>query len=343
MLANLLYYQFAFLYLLVVAIGLVVYGSDFKGIAGWIYVVPLIGLTIVHRWIWPLRYQLSSVKITRTFCGIGAVIALLVYTPMQMGYWDEHSLLQAFLIAGLGICSYLVSIVAATHLAQQPSVSKTGPVFALGIISLFWLLAKPYPLAVILCLAVLFVIAAIWLAPLQTVESVRTDTRLRSDAFAKYAVFLIAIDISSVVWDFEVDTQWAWYVASSFFAAAVGYYVGSSDKKSDRLEQVVYFAVIANFMAAVIWPAYILWFLHVGIAGFCLGYLLPAATIRVADPLKAQPTLGWTVWFFLGVVLSNAWYANLHWASTRIVLLLPFVIIALLYLVFRYSAFRHHI
>lgn len=342
MLAYLLYFQFAFLYLLVMLVGLVVYGSDFKGIAGWIYVIPLIGLTIIHKWVWSRRYQLESSGAIKIVSGVGAAIALLTYTPMHMGYWDEHSLRQALLIAGLGICSYLVSIAAASHVAQQPLESKIKPVAALALIGVFWMLARQYPLVIILCLAVLFVIAAFWLAPLPSVDSAKASLRTRSDPFAKYAVLLTAIDLGCVVWDFEVDTQWAWYVAAGFVAAAVGYYVSYSDKRSDRLEQTVYIAVILNFALAALWSSYILWFMHVIVAGFCLGYLLPAAMFRKTDQLHVLPTMGWTVWFFLGVALSNAWYANLLWAYTRIILLLPFVLMAVLYLRYRYSVLKHH-
>lgn len=339
MLAYLLYYQFAFLYLLAMIIGLVVFGSDFKGIAGWIYIVPLILLTVIHKRIWSHRYQISSGIGIWLICAIGAVVAVLVYQPMHMGYWDEHSLSQAFLIAVLGVCSYLLSVVAAAHLDDHLAANKNESVLALVIIGLLWSLATQYPLAVLFCLAILFVIAAFWLHPLQAAPRVKAEMRPRSDPFAKFAILLIAIDISCVVWDFEIDTQWAWYIAMSFLAAAAGYFVAGSGKRSDQWDQAIYLVVIANFLTAAVLPAYILWFLHVGIAGFCLGYLLPAAIFRPHHTL--QPTMGWTVWFFLGVVLSNAWYANLLWASTRVVLLLPFAIIALLSLRYRYSALKH--
>ena len=271
MLAYLAYFQFAFLYLLVVAIGLVVYGSDFKGIAGWIYIIPLLVLTVAHHWVWPLRQQLSSAKGIRIVCGTGAVVALLAYSPMHMGYWDEHSLWQAVLMAGLGICSYLLSIIAAAKITPVTTTPQTtsyrnSPVWVLALIGLFWLLAKQYPLVVLLCLALVFIISAFWLPPPEQTGGVKLPAKSRSDPFAKYTIFLTAIDLSCVVWDFEIDTRWAWYVAVGFLAAAVGYYVGRGDNKSDQLEQGVYFAAIVNFVAAALWSPYIVWFLHVGIA-----------------------------------------------------------------------------
>jgi hypothetical protein len=49
MLAYLLYFQFPFVYLLALTMGLVVYGSDFDGISGWLYVLPLILYAVIHK------------------------------------------------------------------------------------------------------------------------------------------------------------------------------------------------------------------------------------------------------------------------------------------------------
>ena len=61
-----------------------------------------------------------------------------------------------------------------------------------------------------------------------------------------------------------------------------------------------------------------------------------------AETASLELSLGWTVWFFMGLVLSNAWYANLQWAATRLILILPFAVLGILYLVYNRRAVPDH-
>ena len=144
MLAQVLYFQFPFVYLLALVMGLVVYGSDFDSITGWLYVIPLIVLTVSHRRLWSRRFNLSSPKWLRVVCAFGALCALFVYAPLHMNYWDEHSVSQAVWMALLGVFSYLISVAAATTISVQKASCRHCAPGALALIGIFWLFAFYY-------------------------------------------------------------------------------------------------------------------------------------------------------------------------------------------------------
>lgn len=339
MLAYLLYFQFPFVYLLALTMGLVVYGSDFDGISGWLYVLPLILYAVIHKRVWRMRFKLDAAG--RLVWIVGAVTGLVVYAPLHMHYWDEHSISQALWIALLGTCSYATSVMAAARVIEDKIPVNRGAA-ALAFIGLAWLTALQYPMAVFFFLALLFILAAIWVVPMESAQREQPREPALGDPIAKYTIFMVVIDISCVIWDFEVNTQWALYIALAFFAAAAGFYTRHSDFKSDKLEQTVYIVAAVNFIAAVIWPPYLLWVVHGVVVGFCLGYLLPAAMASASSYNPGGATMGWIGWFFWAMVLSNAWYANLQWAASRLIVALPFVLLAMFYLRFKISVSRYH-
>ncbi|WP_455212113.1 hypothetical protein [Kaarinaea lacus] len=342
MLIHVLYFQFAFMYLLALVMGLVVYGSDFDSITGWLYVIPLIVITVLHKQVWSRRFELRSANTIRIISIIGALAALFAYAPLHMNYWDEHSITQALWLALLGMCSYLINVIAAAEIGVRNSFCRYCAPGALALIGVFWLFALVYPMIIWFFLGLLFIVSMLWFIP-QHAENKETSSDIsHADVIAKYAVFVLAIDIGCIIWDHQVNTAWAFYIGAVFMAGAVGFYIKLA-KNSELLEKVAYTAAVVNFALAVIWPVYLLWGLHAIVAGLCLGYLLPHAISQRGYQDHLRVYLGWSVWFFMGLVLSNAWYANLQWAFTRLIVLLPFVVLGLLYMTYRFAASKHHV
>jgi hypothetical protein len=341
MINHLAYFQFPFMYLLALVMGLVVYGSDFDSIVGWLYVALLLLIVIAHKRVWSKRWAMASGN-TGTFVSvIGAVVGIWVYTPLHMDYWDEHSLGQAVGMVILGTCSYLLSVIAAAKINAHPNPCGHCAVWALIITGAAWSMAVYYPMIVVLFMVFIFIIAGLWWRPLPSVDSAKITDISAADVIARYAVFLLAIDLGCIIWDYQVNTAWASYLGVAFIAAALGYFF-KSVQHSDRVEQAIYALALANFALAVLWPPYLLWMLHAIAAGFALGYLLPKAVLQSDYQSHSVFSMGWMVWFFMGLVLSNAWYANLQWAATRLVLLLPFVLLAGAYVIYRRLAIKHH-
>ena len=340
MLTYILYFQFAFLYLTVLTVGLVVYGSDFDSITGWLYVTPLIVLALAHKWVWARRFNLGSLNTARLICAVAAFVAMFVYVPLHMDYWDEHSLSQALAMAVLGVCSYLVSIIAATRISSQNAFCRRCGAGALVFIGLSWRLALYYPMIALLSLGLVFIVSILWFNPRQSARKEPAVETVQADVIAKYTLFLLAIDIGCIVWDYQVNTAWAYFVGLAFIAAALGYYINLA-AESERFDRPVYIAAIANFILAVLWPAYLLWSLHALVAGLCLGYLLPRAIAGACYQESPCLSLGWTAWIFMGLVLSNAWYANLQWAFTRLTVVLPFAVLGVLYMRYRFAVVKY--
>jgi hypothetical protein len=352
MLTYILYFQFVFMYLMVLVIGLVVYGSDFDSITGWLYVTPLIVLALVHRWVWARRFDLGSGTKSRIISGIAALAGLFVYAPLHMDYWDEHSVSQALGMAVLGVSSYLMSVIAAAEINAQNASCRRCATGALALIGIFWLLAMYYPMIIVLLLGLVFILSILWFSPQrfspqrfspqQNRQKEASNDTAQADVIAKYTLSLLAIDIGCIIWDFQVNTTWAYFVGIAFIAAALGFYIRLVGD-SERLDQSVYIAAIANFTLAVVWPAYLLWSLHAIVAGLCVGYLLPQAMSQPGYKVSPRLSLGWMVWVFMGLVLSNAWYANLQWAFTRLIVVLPFAVLGILYMKYRVTALKYHV
>ena len=340
MLAHVLYFQFAFMYLLALVMGLVVYGSDFDSITGWLYVTPLIVLAVFHKQVWPRRFKLISQNKVRAISFIAVIAALFAYTPLHMSYWDEHSISQAVWIALLGVCSYFISVIGAVQINAENASCRYCAPGALALIGVFWLFSLYFPMIVLLFLGLLFVVSLMWFNPVQPNLMGNPAESSQTDIIAKYAVFMLAIDIGCIIWDYQVNSAWGLYVGAVFMAGAVGFYVKLADD-SEKFEQTVYILAIGNFILAAIWPAFILWSLHALVAGLCMGYLLPRAISRSGYKEGPRVTLGWTAWVFIGLALSNAWYANLQWAFTRLIVVLPFAVLGIFYLKYRFAALKH--
>ena len=79
----LLYLQFGLLYLPLLIIGLVVYGSDFDSSTAWISLLPLVSLPALHQVYrhipWAQGFIKSTSKLTSTVAPLlGALLALML-------------------------------------------------------------------------------------------------------------------------------------------------------------------------------------------------------------------------------------------------------------------------
>jgi hypothetical protein len=250
-------------------------------------------------------------------------------------------------MAVLGVSSYLMSVIAAAEINAQNASCRRCATGALALIGIFWLLAMYYPMIIVLLLGLVFILSILWFSPQrfspqQNRQKEASRDTAQADVIAKYTIFMLVIDIGCIIWDYQVNTTWAYFVGVAFIAAALGFYIKLAGD-SERLDQPVYIAAIANFTLAVVWPAYLLWSLHAIVAGLCVGYLLPQAMSRPGYKVSPRLSLGWMVWVFMGLVLSNAWYANLQWAFTRLIVVLPFAALAILYMKYRATALKYHV
>jgi len=268
-----------------------------------------------------MRLQIYSANTFLAFSLVGGISGLLTYGSLHIGVWDEHSLTQALLIAVLGVSSYVVSVVATVAIKNHSKISAEKHIAVLVFVSLCWLVAGGFPMVALFASAVLLLLGAVWRSPLGSSHAAARPAAKVRDLFASYTVFLLALSIGMVVWDFQVNTQWAPLLAIVFFTAAFGF--AAAAIKSELLERGLYAAVLVNFLLAWIWPVYLLTFIHVAVIGVALGYFL--ARLQRSQQGDTQVlTFGWMVWLFFALVLGNAFYANLEFVGWRIVLVFPY-------------------
>ena len=329
MIHYLLLFQFPFLYCVTIALGLVVYGSDFDELAGKLYLVPLLLLPILHWFVAKLIKPLSSTLLTSILMILTALVALLAYQELHFAYWDEHSLAQTIKLVVLGILSYLSSVVASIRLQAWRGNHRIACAGAWVVLGLCWMLAFYFPMSSLLVMAAIMAVASLWSVAdaneLQLVQYKKTP-ELRP---MKYLVFVLAMDLSLVVWDYQVNTGWAWHLSGAFIVGALGSWLAFNSLS--KYFWLIMFIATANFIVAVIWPTYILHYMHSSLVGLCLGWSI-ACLITSRSSFSPILMVSSAMPLFLGLAIGNLFYANLAYVHWRIVFLLP--LLALLFVKF---------
>ncbi|MDH5324054.1 MAG: hypothetical protein OEZ68_13260 [Gammaproteobacteria bacterium] len=315
----LLYLQFGLLYLPLLIIGLVVYGSDFDSSTAWISLLPLVSLPALHQVYrhipWAQGFIKSTSKLTSTVAPLlGALLALMLARLLYFHVWDEHSLLQAALLAGLTVCSYLSSLAAVAYIHQvQGQGSRRPAARAVMIIGLVWLAASYFPFVGFLAIAMILALALVWRpASMSTTADAVAD----HPPMASYVSFVLALDVFLVVWDWQVQAQWALYLGLSFGGVATAILVNLGQR---LLWPLLVGLVLLKCLLLIIWPQWVLSPLHAFVAG-----LLWGAIAQWFLPMGGRDHSG-RLWLSLAValLLGYALYANLAYSWARVLLLLP--------------------
>ena len=325
MIRFLLLLQFPLLYCVSVVLGLIVYGSDFDEITGQLYLIPLLLIPALHFFKKQFYHFLSNTGVIAIVLVTGLLSALLVYSQLHFAYWDEHNMRQAALLAVLGICSYLASVVAANRILQDATASRQQSQrfnlsMALLVIAGSWLLSAVFPMANI------FVIAGIMLTHLMFYMgfrgenlSITIETTKVSFVF-QYLIFLIIMQLGLVIWDYQVDTDWGVSLFVAFVCAAL--VAGMAEQLKQRLFVPVAVITIFNFIVTVVWPEFVISIVNSALVGACLGWVL-SSVLHPSGRLMPHRAVGLTWTVFLGLVFGYLFYANLEFASYRLILLLP--------------------
>ena len=314
MINNLLFFQFALFFVPTLLIGLLVFGSDFKLGSGWVYMAALSLMAVLHfiRRYWSKHLPVAVFRVTSLLGGAAGVWS---YHAMHVGYWDEHSWQQAFLVACLAVASYLAQVWAVFRLEASALIKAIVPSLVLAVIA--WSIATVYPMFVLLLVSLILLVGTFIAEP----ESIRPEIRVcaRAGYRYRYALFLIVLDVFLVVWDYKVDAQWGGYLALSMLACLIATQLRLLNNKAISL---VYVVAVLNFIAAIVFPGYVISYLHSLLAGFALGVLLRQILIK-AEQVGMQDVINlWSIVLF-GLAVGYGAYSNLSEAAWRAVLLLP--------------------
>ena len=340
MIRYLLLLQFPLLYCVAIVMGLIVYGSDFDELAGQLYLIPLVLVPVLHAVLkrYP-RVFLNTLVIVSVLMG-GVLSALLAYKQMHFSFWDEHSVSQAAWLSVLGVFSYLSCVVAAASLLSdgRPHQSHApGLSMALLVIGFTWLLSMAFPLVSV------FVIASIMLAYLVFEWSYVRKNMTKVPVMIKGAggsslvfssvIFILFVDLGLVVWDFQINSNWglAFFVTFVCAALVAVNVISMPDDIKKKMSYPVIASVVINFIAAVIWPEWIVNMFHAALIGACLGWAV-SGSLCSFERLMPQHAVSMSLSVFLGMIAGYLFYANLEFASYRLALLLPLIAVLTLYL-----------
>jgi len=309
--------QFSLLMVPVLIIGLLVFGSDFKQGSGWIYTCGLVIIIALHlsRRFWVTRVNEVSIKLVALVAGL---CGIWIYQPMHVGYWDEHSYIQAGLVSFLSIVSAVISI-RAQYRCNQPINVKTVSLSAAVIVG-SWLLAAYYTMMPLLTVS--FILLAFVLSDASAYPDRIEKSRHKPGFRYRYAVFLMSLDMYLVVWDFKVDTEWAFYVASSLLIIFI---VLLLPLFSRFWTIVVYVIGVANFLLAIYYPQFVIYYAHSVWSGLVLGTLIKQLMVRSSNN---QSNDIFNLWgsLMLGMYVGYAFYANMDASSWRGLLLIPLIL-----------------
>ena len=327
MIHYLLLYQFPFLYCISIALGLVVYGSDFDELAGKLFLVPLFLLPVLHWFVAKLIRPLSSLVIANALLLLGAILALFAYQKLHFGFWDEHSLTQTVLLVVLGILSYLSSLIASIRLSTWQGDHRKASTSAWLVLGICWLLAFYYPMSSLFIMAAIMAVASLWPVAGSNELQLLQYKKIPAVRPVKYLVFVLSLDLGLVFWDYQVNTGWAWHLGAAFIAGALGSWLAFN--LTTRNYWMIVVIAIMNFIVAVIWPAYVLHYMHSALAGFCLGW----SVVHLGN-FQQKPTpilvVSSAMPIFLGLAMGNLFYANLAYVYWRVVFLLPLLMLLIL-------------
>jgi len=317
MIQTLLSLQFSLLMVPVLLIGLIVFGSDFKQGSGWIYTSGLLLIIALHlsRRFWVTRMNETGVKALSMLAGVSGV---WVYQQMHVGYWDERNYVQALLVSLLSIVSAIVSI-RAQYRGSVEINAKSATLSAIVIVG-SWLLAAYYTMIPIMAVAIILLASMLSSPPPfpSRVEKGGRDPGFRY----RYAVFLMSLDMFLVVWDFKVNTEWAFYVASSLL---IVFAVLMLPVFPRFWNMVVYVIGAGNFILAIYYPKFVIYYAHSVWSGLVLGVLIKQLILRSADNRSNDIFNLWGS-VLLGLVIGNMFYSNLEELSWRAILLIPLIL-----------------
>lgn len=314
MIQPVLIFQFALLYIPILMIGLLVFGSDFKLGGGWLYIFAL-GLIVWLHWTRPFWSPRLSLAWFRLISLLGGSAGVAAYHPMHVGYWDEHSWPQAAWIASLGVASYIAAAWVAFRLNKSPSLTAMRPV--LLMVAGCWGLATVYPMAPVLAVALILLLGAILIE--SPVIHPEIPVSAAASYYYRYATMLVVLDAFLVVWDYKVDTHWGIYLGLSMLSSGLALCL---PQLKNRMLNLVYAITVLNFITAIVYPVYILSYGHSVVAGFAFGVLLRQLPLQTQNRAMQELLNVWGS-ILIGLWLGFSIYANLATAHWRGILLLP--------------------
>lgn len=320
--AHLLWLQLPFLFLPMLIIGLATYGADFEHPSGQIYLWMPVVLTVTHWIAGALDPVLSKRRVAVPLLIASIAVVGVAYRPLHMHWWDERSVSQAVRVLVIGVCSVFASRIGALRIGAAGGPRADSSAAAFAALALIAVTGMLYPHLPLLALAPLMAFGAV-ADPLQTCSKRDQRPLSRFTGWHRYAVVLLALELSLPLWDFQTDPRWALFFGLGLLGMAIGALLA---RRFPFAAVALPTAAVLLVIAASFYSLLVVSPLHVLVVGSAAGWLLSAqlaAPTRDGAPANlAWCTPLWTFGMLLGFVLS----ANRMFMGLRLILWLPMLL-----------------
>jgi len=320
MIQYLLLFQFALLYWVTIVLGLIVYGSDFNSLSGKLYLLPMFVIPLMHRFYNRFAFRITAPLPTAIILIVGALLALVAYQSLHFAFWDEHNAQQAWLLSLLGLFSYLASVIASVRLRQWRGNHARAVSITWLVLGLVWMLAVAFPMIPLLAIAIIMLLGVAWYLPVQYGVPLINQPLPNKPGVLKYLLFLLVLDLSLIIWDYQVDSRWAWHLTGICITAALGSWLAAYKKQ--QLFWPVVIISAANFIAAIVWPSFVIHPLHSVVIGIGMGWVI-GRILQVDTEARPSEMMGLAFPLFMGLITGYLFYANLTYVAWRTLLLVP--------------------
>ncbi|RLA07882.1 MAG: hypothetical protein DRQ51_04445 [Gammaproteobacteria bacterium] len=289
MINNLKILNYPLIAILSLVILLANYGSDFESAAGVIHILSLFYILFakkIHDFI-PINNKI----IYLIFLIIGVVCSVGLYQQLHMGFWQEHSIYQALMM--------LVIIISSSVMAQKTdnTFNGTGLVIALFLLSILWLLSYYYPFIILLFLSIIFIYEIL------NQNNLTKITKIKWNKFNnnKLILFLVSLELSLMLWDYQEITIWANHLFLILISAGFGAFL-HINYKIGRYNIWVLSAII---IASSLYPFWIIHYSHSALIGLSLGFVLSQESTEKTN-IQSLTTI-----FFIGLFTGVLLYLKL--------------------------------
>ena len=309
-------FQFVFLYVPILFIGMAVYGTDIKSTSGYIYIVTLIIISLILLLLKKQKYPVFILRQHKIISIFGGLLALILYKDLHFKFWDEHSIYQASLIFGIGICACLSSI-NASLLMKENKLNIQMTIQIILLFSINGLLSIYYPMISFFFIALILLIWPLFTPYTKHKHKYQFST---DTIFSRYLIFMIFFDLPLIIWDFKVNSLWGNYMAISLLGCALGFIM----PRNKKFMQIIMTLFLSNFLYCAFQAEYILNPIHSLITGLALSTYLNYRINQNNNSLAILPAIAAPA--IVGFILSILFYSNLDVAVWRGLFTLPILI-----------------
>jgi hypothetical protein len=211
------------------------YGSNFRSVAGFLYLVPLLGWSIAFYS--PFARLKKSRLILSVFLYLGLISAMIAFGMLALTPWNEHSIGQASLIGYIGIASLILAYQGMQSLQTAGVISRLNITVAMGFIVLTYGFQLFNQGGWLLGAACIF---AYCITGLDGEKTKEPDAGINMGAYCSHRlnyllVFWTSAESCNAMWDYGVSWEWSIFAFRFICSASISAFLLFGAYRINRL------------------------------------------------------------------------------------------------------------